>query len=92
MAAVASASPDGGPLCAPSVEDNNRLVARAVAGMINGGILHAVGMFRLSTMTVDSFCAFHVMPALFLTSFGLGLGFVPLTLTAVPRVAEDRAR
>lgn len=60
--------------------------------MINGGILHAVGMFWLSTMTVDSSCAVHVMPALFLTSFGLGLAFVPLTLTTVPRVAEDRAR
>jgi hypothetical protein len=31
------------------------------------------------------------MPGLFLTSFGLGLAFVPLTLTAVHRVAEDRA-
>jgi hypothetical protein len=31
------------------------------------------------------------MPPLFLSSFGLGLAFVPLTLTAVHRVAEDRA-
>jgi hypothetical protein len=31
------------------------------------------------------------MPALFLTSFGLGLAFVPLTLTAVHRVAEHQA-
>src|SRR5687768_18114181 len=48
-------------------------------------------MFWLSTLTVDSSYAGHVMPALFLTSFGLGLAFVPLTLTAVHRVAEDRA-
>jgi hypothetical protein len=31
------------------------------------------------------------MPALFITSFGLGLSFVPMTLTAVHNVAEDRA-
>lgn len=31
------------------------------------------------------------MPALFVTSFGLGLSFVPMTLTAVHHVAEDRA-
>jgi hypothetical protein len=31
------------------------------------------------------------MTALFITSFGLGLSFVPMTLTAVHNVAEDRA-
>jgi hypothetical protein len=31
------------------------------------------------------------MPAVFITSFGLGLSFVPMTLTAVHGVAEERA-
>jgi EmrB/QacA subfamily drug resistance transporter len=66
-----------------------RLAPRVVAGP--GLLLAAGGMFWLSTLTVDAEYATHVMPALFLTSFGLGLAFVPLTLTAVHRVAEDRA-
>jgi hypothetical protein len=48
-------------------------------------------MYWLSTLAVDSSYAGHVMPALFLTSAGLGLAFVPLTLTAVHRVAEHQA-
>ena len=39
---------------------------------------------------MDSYVA-HVMPVLFGASFGLGPAFVPLILTAVHRVAEDRA-
>jgi EmrB/QacA subfamily drug resistance transporter len=66
-----------------------RLTPRVVAAP--GLVLAAGGMFWLSTLTMDSSYAGHVMPALFLTSFGLGLAFVPLTLTAVHRVAEDRA-
>jgi predicted MFS family arabinose efflux permease len=66
-----------------------RLAPRVVAAP--GLVLAAGGMFWLSTLTVDSSYAGHVLPALFLTSFGLGLAFVPLTLTAVHRVAEDRA-
>jgi hypothetical protein len=66
-----------------------RLAPRIVAAP--GLVLAAGGMFWLSTLTVDSSYAVRVMPALFLTSFGLGLAFVPLTLTAVHRIAEDRA-
>jgi EmrB/QacA subfamily drug resistance transporter len=66
-----------------------RLAPRAVAAP--GLVLAAGGMLWLSALPVDSSYAGHVMPALFLTSFGLGLAFVPLTLTAVHRVAEDRA-
>jgi hypothetical protein len=40
---------------------------------------------------VASSYAAHVMPAVFITSFGLGLSFVPMTLTAVHGVAEERA-
>jgi EmrB/QacA subfamily drug resistance transporter len=66
-----------------------RLAPRLVAAP--GLLLAAGGMLWLSTLTVDASYVGHVMPALFLTSFGLGLAFVPLTLTAVHRVAEDRA-
>jgi EmrB/QacA subfamily drug resistance transporter len=66
-----------------------RLAPRVVAAP--GLVLAAGGMFWLSRLTVDSTYAGDVMPALFLTSFGLGLAFVPLTLTAVHRVAGDRA-
>jgi hypothetical protein len=65
-----------------------RLAPRVVAA--SGLVLAAAGMLWLSTLAVGSSYAGHVMPALFLTSFGLGLAFVPLTLTAVHRVAEDR--
>jgi len=66
-----------------------RLAPRAVAGP--GLLLAAIGMYWFSTLTVDSTYATHVMPALFLTSFGLGLSFVPITLTAVHDVANERA-
>lgn len=66
-----------------------RVAPRAVAGP--GLLLAAVGMYWFSTLTVGTSYAAHVMPALFLTSFGLGLSFVPMTLTAVHDVADDRA-
>jgi EmrB/QacA subfamily drug resistance transporter len=66
-----------------------RLAPRVVAAP--GLLVAAGGMLWLSALTVDSSYAGHVMPALFSTSFGLGLAFVPLTLTAVHRVAEDQA-
>jgi predicted MFS family arabinose efflux permease len=66
-----------------------RLAPRAVAGP--GLSVAAVGMYWLSTLTVASSYAAHVMPAVFITSFGLGLSFVPMTLTAVHGVAEERA-
>ncbi len=56
-----------------------------------GLLLAAGGMAWLSRLAADSSYAAHVMPALFITSFGLGLSFVPMTLTAVHNVAEDRA-
>ena len=66
-----------------------RLAPRLVAGP--GLLLGALGMLWLSTLTVDSSYAAHVMPALFVTSFGLGIAAVTMTLTAVHGVAEDRA-
>ena len=35
--------------------------------------------------------AVHILPALFITSLGLGIGAVTMTLTAVHGVAEERA-
>jgi predicted MFS family arabinose efflux permease len=54
-------------------------------------MIAASGMYWLSALTAESSYAWHIMPALFITSFGLGLSFVPMTLTAVHKVAEDRA-
>ena len=56
-----------------------------------GLLVGAAGMAWLSTLTVDSSYAMHIMPALFITSFGLGMGAVTMTLTAVHGVAEERA-
>jgi EmrB/QacA subfamily drug resistance transporter len=66
-----------------------RLAPRLVAGP--GLLVGAVGMFWLSRLTVDSSYVAQVMPALFVTSFGLGMAAVTLTLRAVHGVAEDRA-
>lgn len=66
-----------------------RLAPRFVAGP--GLLVAASGMYWLSTLTGGSSYPWHVMPALFITSFGLGLSFVPMTLTAVHNVAEDGA-
>ncbi|MFY0523804.1 MFS transporter [Archangium gephyra] len=66
-----------------------RLAPRAVAGP--GLVVGAAGMFRLSMLSVDSSYATHVLPAVFLTSLGLGLSAVAMTLTAVHGVSEERA-
>ena len=64
-----------------------RLAPRAVS--VPGLLFATAGMTWLSTLTMDSSYVTHVMPALFMTSFGLGLSFVPMTLTAVHEVAEE---
>jgi predicted MFS family arabinose efflux permease len=66
-----------------------RLAPRLVAGP--GLLLGALGMLWLSALAVNSSYAAHIMPALFLTSFGLGMAAVTMTLTAVHGVAEHRA-
>ncbi len=62
---------------------------RFVAGP--GLVLGAIGMFWLSTLTVGASYLTHVMPAVFLTSFGLGMSAVTMTLTAVHGVDEEWA-
>ncbi|MEU9348535.1 MFS transporter [Streptomyces sp. NPDC048278] len=61
-----------------------KLPPRAIAGP--GLLVGAAGMFWFSTLKVDSSYATHLMPAMFVTSLGLGLSFVPMTLGAVSGV------
>lgn len=58
-----------------------RLSPRAIA--VPGLVLAAAGMFWLSTLQADSGYWTHLMVPVFLSSAGLGLAFVPMTLTVV---------
>jgi EmrB/QacA subfamily drug resistance transporter len=66
-----------------------RIATRFVA--VPGLLIAAAGLYWLSTLAAGSSYAWHVLPALFITYFGLGMGFMPLTLTAVSGVAEEQA-
>ena len=66
-----------------------RVAPRAVA--VPGLLLAAAGLYWLSTLTAGTSYAGHVLPALFVTYFGLGMGFMPMTLTAVHGVGAERA-
>ncbi|GAB3684673.1 MFS transporter [Angustibacter aerolatus] len=67
------------------------LVARVDPRWISGtgGVLAAIGMFGFSRLTVESSYAGHLLPFIVVLSFGLGLVFVPMTLTAVHGVARE---
>ncbi|WP_332112721.1 MFS transporter [Variovorax sp. WDL1] len=65
------------------------LAPRLVA--VPGLVIAAAGMLWLSTLSVGSSYLWHVLPALFVTYFGLGMGFMPLTLTVVHGVEESYA-
>ncbi len=52
-------------------------------------MLAAGGMLGMSTLKVDSTYLTGLLPWIMLLSFGLGLVFVPLTLTAVSGVARE---
>jgi predicted MFS family arabinose efflux permease len=47
-------------------------------------------MFLLSFLSPGSSYLRHVLPALFVTYFGLGTGFMPLSLTAVQGVSGQQ--
>ncbi len=64
-----------------------RIDPRWIAGA--GAALAGVGMWGFSQLEVDSTYLTHVMPFILLLSFGMGLIFVPLTLTAVSGVANE---
>jgi predicted MFS family arabinose efflux permease len=74
---------------------SSKLVERHAPRMIAGPglILGALGMFWRSTLSVGAPYAGHILPAVFLNSFGLILGLtaVVITLTAVHGVPEDWA-
>jgi EmrB/QacA subfamily drug resistance transporter len=63
-----------------------KLAPRLVAAP--GLLLAAAAMFWLSLLEANSSYFAHVLPAVFLTAFGLGLAFVPLTLSIVHGVEE----
>jgi EmrB/QacA subfamily drug resistance transporter len=91
MAGVASLPVSVGIVLSSGISSKlvERLAPRAVA--VPGLLIAATGTYWLSTLTAGSSYAWHVLPALFVAYFGLGMGFMPMTLTAVHGVAEDRA-
>ncbi|MFC6158797.1 MFS transporter [Kribbella jiaozuonensis] len=64
-----------------------RIDPRWIAG--TGGVFVAAGMFGFSRLQVDSTYWTHLLPYILVLSFGMGLIFVPLTLTAVSGVAAE---
>jgi EmrB/QacA subfamily drug resistance transporter len=66
-----------------------RLSPRSVAGP--GLLVAASGLAWLSQLSTESSYLTGVLPGLFVTYFGLGMGFMPMTLTAVHRVDDDQA-
>ncbi len=64
-----------------------RMDPRWIAGA--GSVLMAAGMFGFSRLEVDSSYLTHLLPFIMVLSFGMGLIFVPLTLTAVSGVANE---
>lgn len=65
----------------------SRVDPRWIAGA--GGLLAAGGMLGFSRLTTGSTYAGDLLPFILLLSVGLGLTFVPLTLTAVSGVAKQ---
>ena len=54
-----------------------------------GALLASVGMFGFSRLDVDSSYAGGLLPWILTLSVGMGLTFVPMTLTAVAGVAKE---
>lgn len=65
----------------------SRIDPRWIAGA--GTALAAGGMLGFSQLEIDSSYFGHLLPYILLLSFGMGLIFVPLTLTAVAGVANE---
>jgi MFS family permease len=66
----------------------SRLVSRIEARLLisTGAVSGAAGLYLLSSLTVHSSYATHVLPSLLLIAAGMGLIFVPITLAAVAGV------
>jgi EmrB/QacA subfamily drug resistance transporter len=65
----------------------NRVDPRWIAGV--GTILAATGMWGFSHLSIESDYATHLLPWIIVLALGMGLTFVPLTLTAVAGVAKQ---
>jgi EmrB/QacA subfamily drug resistance transporter len=72
---------------------SSRLVERAAPRLIAGPglLIAAVGMFWLSMLNPETSYFAQLMPAMFVTAFGLGLSFVPMTLGAVSKVDDQNS-
>ena len=66
-----------------------RVRPRAVSAP--GLLIAAAGLYWLSTLAPGASYVGHILPALFLTYFGLGMGFMPMTLVAVDGVRAGEA-
>jgi predicted MFS family arabinose efflux permease len=64
-----------------------RVDPRWISG--TGAFLAAVGMFGFSRLTVDSSYVSGLLPWIVILAVGMGLTFVPMTLTAVSGVAQE---
>ena len=69
----------------------SRLVARVEPRLLlsTGAVSAAAGLYLLSSLTVRSSYAAHVLPSLLLIAAGMGLIFVPITLAAVSGVERS---
>ena len=54
-----------------------------------GAVMAAAGMYGFSHLTVQSSYATNLLPWIVVLAFGMGLTFVPMTLTAVVGVAKE---
>jgi len=64
-----------------------RVDPRWISG--TGAVLASAAMFGFSRLAVDSSYAAHLLPFIVVMAFGMGLVFVPMTLTAVAGVAQE---
>jgi hypothetical protein len=69
----------------------SRIVAKLGAQtlIVTGTILTGFGLLALSSLGTDSSYVAHVLPSIALIATGMGLVFVPITLTAVGGVANE---
>ncbi|MFG2471170.1 MFS transporter [Streptomyces canus] len=67
---------------------SSKLVSHVAPRLIAGpGLMGAAGgMFWFATLEPDSSYVAHLMPAMFVTALGLGMAFVPMTVTSVSGV------
>ncbi|TWP35745.1 DHA2 family efflux MFS transporter permease subunit [Leekyejoonella antrihumi] len=65
----------------------SRVDPRWISGV--GGILTTIALWGFTHLTVDSGYASHLLPWILVMSFGMGLLFIPLTLTATARIDKN---